>query len=115
VSIREYAKSVGFEVVGKLTLQCKWDLSTRCYADEAGNIFLKDIVIGTIKIIPKRRHTMSSEAQRKAVQKYKAKVKRLTLDFSPAESELYEHIQQQPNKQGYIKSLIRADMEKAEH
>lgn len=55
---------------------------------------------------------MSSEAQRKAVAKYKEKVKRLTLDFAPTEADLYEHIQAQPNKQGYIKALIRADMEK---
>lgn len=54
---------------------------------------------------------MSSEAQRKAVAKYKEKVKRMTLDFAPTESDLYDHIQQQPNKQGYIKALIRADME----
>ncbi len=53
----------------------------------------------------------TSEAQKKAVKKYKQKVKRITLDFSPTESELWEHIQKQPNKQGYIKGLIRADME----
>lgn len=53
---------------------------------------------------------MTSEAQRKAVKKYKEKVNRITIDFSPAESELWEHIQNQPKKQTYIKSLIRADM-----
>ena len=53
-----------------------------------------------------------SEAQKKALAKYKANVKRLTIDFPPSDAELWEHIQQQPNKQGYIKSLIRADMEK---
>ena len=55
---------------------------------------------------------MSSEAQRKAVKKYKEKVKRMTLEFSPAESDMWEHFQQQEKKQTYIKSLIRADMEK---
>ena len=55
---------------------------------------------------------MTSEAQRKAIQKYKQKVKRITIDFHPSETELWEHIQSQENKQGYIKSLIRADMEK---
>lgn len=54
---------------------------------------------------------MTSEAQRKAIKKYKQKVKRLTLEFSPPEYELWEHITRQPNKQGYIKSLIRADKE----
>ena len=55
---------------------------------------------------------MASEAQRKAIKKYKEKVNRITVDFSPAEADLWEHIQSQPNKQGYIKSLIREDMEK---
>lgn len=55
----------------------------------------------------------TSTAQLRAAQKYKReKVKRITVDFSPAESDLWEHIQGQPNKQGYIKGLIRADMEK---
>ena len=54
---------------------------------------------------------MASEAQKKAVKKYKEKVKRITIDFSPAEAELFEHIQQQAKKQTYIKDLIRADMQ----
>lgn len=55
---------------------------------------------------------MTSEAQKKALEKYKAKVKRLTVDFPPSEAELWEHVSKQPNKQGYIKNLIRADIEK---
>ena len=55
---------------------------------------------------------MTSEAQKKALEKYKAKVKRLTVDFPPSEAELWEHVSKQPNKQGYIKTLIRADMER---
>ena len=55
---------------------------------------------------------MSSDAQRKAIKKYKEKLNRLTVDFSPAESELWEHIQKQPKKQTYIKDLIRKDIEK---
>ena len=55
---------------------------------------------------------MTSEAQKKAVKKYKEKVKRLTLDFHPSEQDLYEHIQQQDKKQTYVKDLIRADMKK---
>lgn len=31
------------------------------------------------------------------------------------EADLIEHLNQQPNKSGYIKSLIRADMEKHKH
>lgn len=55
---------------------------------------------------------MTSEAQKKAVKKYKEKVKRITLEFHPSEQDLYEHIQKQSKKQTYIKALIRADMEK---
>ena len=58
--------------------------------------------------------TKTSEAQRRAVAKYKQKVKRITLDFAPTEEELWNHINAQPNKQGYIKSLIREDMKKGE-
>ena len=56
-----------------------------------------------------------TEAQKKAKKKYRDKGKRLTLDFYPTESDLWEHIQAQPNKQGYIKSMIRADMERADN
>jgi hypothetical protein len=53
-----------------------------------------------------------SEAQKKALAKYKASVSRLTIDFPPSDAALWEHIQKQPKKQTYIKDLIRADMEK---
>ena len=56
--------------------------------------------------------TVASEAQKKALTKYKANVKRLTIDFPKSDAELWEHIQNQPKKQTYIKDLIRADMEK---
>ncbi len=55
---------------------------------------------------------MATEAQKRAVQNYKKKVKRITVDFSPAESDMWEHIQSQEKKQTYIKNLIRADMER---
>ena len=58
---------------------------------------------------------MTSEAQRKAVTKYKQKVKRITIDFHPSETDLWEHIQSQEKKQTYIKSLIRADMKGERH
>ena len=55
----------------------------------------------------------TTDAQYRASQKYKReKVKRISVEFSPVDSELWEHIQNQPNKQGYIKALIRADMDK---
>ena len=56
---------------------------------------------------------MASEAQRNAVRNYKNKsVKRFTVDFYPADAELWEKLQNQENKQGYIKDLIREDMKK---
>ena len=53
-----------------------------------------------------------SEAQKRAKEKYQAKVKRFTVDFYPTEQELWEQLQAQENKQGYIKQLIRQDKEK---
>ena len=54
----------------------------------------------------------TSEAQLKAIKNYRKKLNRLTLNFSPAESDLWEHIQSQPKKQTFIKDLIREDMKK---
>ena len=56
----------------------------------------------------------TSEAQIRATMKYREKMNRLTLDFSPAEKDLWDHIQSQPRKATYIKDLIRADMAKKE-
>lgn len=54
--------------------------------------------------------TKTSEAQKKAVKKYKEKMKRITIEFYPSEMDLYDHIQQQTKKQTYVKDLIRADI-----
>lgn len=51
--IRTFAKSVGFDVVGKLTYMGKWDLLTLWYMDDARNAYLVDTNIGCIRIIPK--------------------------------------------------------------
>ena len=55
---------------------------------------------------------MASEAQKRAIEKYRANLKRFTVDFNQSDAELWEHLQNQQNKQGYIKDLIRKDMEK---
>lgn len=52
----------------------------------------------------------TSEAQLKAVKKYQEKTKRFTVRFFPADMDLWDKIQSQPNKQGYIKDLIRKDI-----
>jgi hypothetical protein len=54
---------------------------------------------------------MASESQRKAIAKYKQKVKKITIDFAPTEADILEHINKQPKKQTYIKNLIRKDMQ----
>ena len=54
--------------------------------------------------------TKTSEAQKKAIKKYKKKMKRMTIEFYPSEMDLYDHIQQQTKKQTYVKDLIRADI-----
>ena len=55
MKIRDYANSVGFDVVGKIHYVGKWDLSNRWYSDEAGNIYLVNVVIGGIRIIPRKK------------------------------------------------------------
>ena len=57
---------------------------------------------------------MATEAQRKAVKKYREKTKQINLEIYPAELDMWEHIQSQPKKQTYIKDLIRKDMSKEE-
>lgn len=42
MTIRQYAKEVGFEIVGKLTLIKNSDNRYRIYMDEAGNEFVVD-------------------------------------------------------------------------
>jgi hypothetical protein len=57
---------------------------------------------------------MATEAQKKAAKKYREKTNKMQLEFTPAEEELWQHIQNQPKKQTYIKDLIRADIAKRE-
>lgn len=57
---------------------------------------------------------MATEAQKRAIKKYREKTNKLQLEFSPSEERLWQHIQNQPKKQTYIKDLIRADMNKGE-
>lgn len=53
----------------------------------------------------------NSEAQKRADQKYNAKVKKMLLEFYPTDKDIIEHLDNldQP-KQTYIKALIRKDM-----
>lgn len=53
------------------------------------------------------------EARNKAQAKYnKANTTQITLRLNRnTEADIIEHLQAQPNKQGYLKALIRKDME----
>lgn len=54
-----------------------------------------------------------SDAQRKANEKYRrSSVRQVTVRFYPDDAEVWEWLQSQPNKQGYIRELIRDDMER---
>lgn len=53
-----------------------------------------------------------TESEKKAKKKYLAKGKRMTIDFYPSEADLIEQVEKQPQKQTYIKNLIRQDIEK---
>ena len=55
---------------------------------------------------------MVSDAQKRANAKYhKEKLVQRVIRFSPNERDLLERLDAQPNKAGYLKALIRADME----
>lgn len=52
-----------------------------------------------------------TDAQKRAKAKYsREKVTKVTIEFYPSEAELLKKLQEQPNKQGYIKDLIRKDI-----
>lgn len=54
----------------------------------------------------------TSEAQKRASMRYdKMNMTARTVKFSPREHDLLEHLDKQPNKSGYLKELIRRDME----
>lgn len=54
-----------------------------------------------------------SESQKKANEKHrKEKVKQVAVRFYPGDQELYEFLKAKDNVAGYIKDLIRADMER---
>ena len=57
---------------------------------------------------------MPSEAQKRATAKYqKEKMKQIAIRFSPNEMDVYDYIKSQQNIAGYIKRLVREDMERS--
>lgn len=53
-----------------------------------------------------------SEAQKRAIAAYRKKMKMVQVAFSPNEMDVYEFARSQGNMAGYIKRLIREDMER---
>lgn len=51
-----------------------------------------------------------TEAQKKAKAKYNSKVTKVCIEFYPADAELLRKVQEQENKQSYLKDLIRKDL-----
>lgn len=61
MKIRAYAKSVGFEVIGKLTYMGMRKLRYRWYMDDVGNAYLIDIATGEIEIVQRRKAVKNYE------------------------------------------------------
>ncbi len=55
-----------------------------------------------------------TDAQKRAKKKYLSKGRRITVDFYPTEQDLIDHLESQPQKQTYIKNLIREDIKKGQ-
>ena len=56
---------------------------------------------------------MKTEAQKRAQAKYlREKVTSLRIDIYPKEKDIADYLATLPNKQGYVKELIRADIDK---
>ena len=55
-----------------------------------------------------------TEAQKRAKQKYNTNkvLKRIMIEFYPQDAELLQKVMEQESKQGYIKELIRKDLNK---
>lgn len=52
-----------------------------------------------------------TEARKRAKAKYNEKVTKITIEFYPNDADLLQKVQEQKSKQGYIKDLIRKDLE----
>ena len=51
-----------------------------------------------------------TEAQKRAKEKYNKKVTKVSIEFYPEDAELLNKVKEQPNKQRYLKDLIRKDL-----
>lgn len=54
---------------------------------------------------------MLTDAQKRAKANYNKKVTKITIEFYPQDADLLKKVQEQENKQGYIKNLIKKDLQ----
>ena len=52
-----------------------------------------------------------TDAQKRAKAKYNSKVTKVSIEFYPEDAELLNKVKEQPNKQAYLKDLIRKDIQ----
>lgn len=62
-------------------------------------------------ITEERSETTLTEAQKRAKEKYRKKTTQVLIEFYPQDAELLKKVQEQPNKQAYIKELIKKDLQ----
>ena len=56
---------------------------------------------------------MATEKQREAVRRYQKKTKAIMIRFFPSDMDLHDWIRKHENMSGYIKDLVRKDMEES--
>ena len=57
---------------------------------------------------------MITEQQKINKKRYRKKLKKLSIEFSLKENDIAEYLDTKPNNSGYVKNLIRDDMQKGE-
>ena len=118
--IRKYAKESGLPpkridaLVAELHPNEKGELSLEESAQAYATVnYIAETKENISAVLEETKATrQKTEAEKKAKKKYRDKGKRLYIDLYPSEADLIEQVEKQPNKQGYIKALIRADMER---
>ena len=66
---------------------------------------------------PKKRVVKRTPAQRAGEARYKKanhreKIRKIGINFSPVDSDILEYLEAKGNRSGYLKKLLREDMER---
>ena len=74
---------------------------------------MAEVLVNSPHVRGRRYMVATSDAQRKAVAKYKKeKTKNLTIRFYPTDMDVLDHIKSHEDISQYIKGLVQADMER---